>query len=866
MELKRYQQAVINDLTRFLALVGETGNIGAAYQRHWEDKHVTVGFGGLPYYQNTVSGVPDVCLKVPTGGGKTFIAASAVKPIFESLPFTKCKAVVWLVPSEAILAQTYNALSDSGHPYRQKINTDFSNRVEVYNKQQLLNGQNFNPTVVNEQLSIFVLSYDSFRTSIKEGRKAYQENGNLAMFAKFFNDPDILLADTDETALIQVIRYLNPVVIVDESHHATSDLSIRMLTDFNPCFILDLTATPKPTSNVISFVDALQLKRENMVKLPVIVYNRHSYEEVYSDAIHLRDRLEAQAKAERERSGKYIRPIVLFQAQPRNNADNATFEKIKRYLTDIGIPSEQIAIKTADINELRNVELMREDCPIRYIITVNALKEGWDCPFAYILATIANRTSTVDVEQILGRVLRLPYTHKNESNVLNVSYVITSSNDFHETLERVIKGLNNAGFSSKDCRARDVAPTPTQTAAPVQIQLPEDEGIPAIDIAAIRERLEEQQSQADAEDSIESDPMLAAAIQQTDDYDTALSQVNPSELDLAPMEVRSMMNVFRMNEAFAEEASALHLPQFFVPAPPSLFSDSETVLLTKENLFDGFTLRDKDTVIDFTSVSADIRRVDLDESPEALPKAWHLSSTDKRFFMEHFQSRPTEQRINICKDLILGRLSRINSVSDRELKDYVGRVVDGLSPELLDDLQQSPFIYGDKIKKKVESLLAVHAEERFNLMVEQGRIVCQPSYAFPETISPIRSISTFPRTLYSEEEDMNGLELDVADAIANMPNVKWWHRNIANSGYCINGFITAYPDIIVMTNSGKLVMVEPKGDHLGNTDSRQKVAIGRVWQNLAGSSYRYYMVFRDRDLNVSGAYRLDRFLEIMREL
>ena len=130
-------------------------------------------------------------------------------------------------------------------------------------------GAKLHPSAVTEQLSLFVLSYDSFRTSKKEGRKAYQENGYLAEFAKWMDDPSVLLADTDETALIQVIRYLNPVVIVDESHHATSDLSVEMLQNFNPSFVFDLTATPKKNSNIISFVDAARLKKASMVKLPV---------------------------------------------------------------------------------------------------------------------------------------------------------------------------------------------------------------------------------------------------------------------------------------------------------------------------------------------------------------------------------------------------------------------------------------------------------------------------------------------------------------------------------------------------------------------------------------------------------------------
>ena len=273
MELKSYQKEVIADLARYLELVVELQSPAKAYQALWNEKNVLVGFGGMPNYVNVLPGVPHVCAKVPTGGGKTYIAASSLRTIFDAMPQRRAKAVVWLVPSEAILTQTRKALENPDHPYRQRLDVDFGGRVQVYSKEQALMGQNFTPSAVTEQLSLFILSYDSFRTSKKEGRKAYQENGYLAEFAKWMDDPSVLLADTDETALIQVIRYLNPVVIVDESHHATSDLSVEMLQNFNPSFVFDLTATPKKKSNIISFVDAARLKKANMVKLPVIVYN-----------------------------------------------------------------------------------------------------------------------------------------------------------------------------------------------------------------------------------------------------------------------------------------------------------------------------------------------------------------------------------------------------------------------------------------------------------------------------------------------------------------------------------------------------------------------------------------------------------------
>ena len=448
MELKSYQKKVIADLTRYLELLNETKSDAAAFRLFWQEKSAPI----LGRYQNVIPGVPNLCFKVPTGGGKTFIACNAVRPIFDALPTTKTKAVVWLVPSDAILTQTAKALKDTSHPYRQKIDVDFGGRVEVYTKQELLNGQNFNPTAVTEQLSVMVLSYDSFRGRGKEVLKAYQENSNLAEFAKVLGKPDSPIEKADETALFQIINQLNPLVIVDESHHARSELSLEMLENFNPCFVLDLTATPKKESNIISYVDAVQLKNEHMVKLPVIVYNRDSQSEVLIDAIDLRNKLEEIASAEYTKTGKYIRPIALFQAQPKGKEDATTFEKLRDKLVDAGIPAEQIAIRTADVNELKNTDLMSPSCPIRYIITVNALKEGWDCPFAYILASLANKTSQVDVEQILGRILRLPHTSQHTQSALNMSYVLTSSNDFNNTVAHIVKGLNSAGFSDKDYR------------------------------------------------------------------------------------------------------------------------------------------------------------------------------------------------------------------------------------------------------------------------------------------------------------------------------------------------------------------------------------------------------------------------------
>lgn len=876
MELKSYQKEVIADLARYLELVVELQSPAKAYQTLWNEKNVLVGFAGMPNYVNMLPGVPHVCAKVPTGGGKTYIAASSLCTIFDAMPQRRAKAVVWLVPSEAILTQTYKALSNSDHPYRQRLDVDFGGRIQVYSKEQALMGQNFTPSAVTEQLSLFVLSYDSFRTSKKEGRKAYQQNGYLAEFAKWMDDPSVLLADTDETALIQVIRYLNPVVIVDESHHATSDLSVEMLQNFNPSFVFDLTATPKKQSNIISFVDAARLKKANMVKLPVIVYNRKSQADVYGDAISIRAKLEAEAKQEQETSGRYIRPIVLFQAQPRNSADSTTYEKIKKTLMDGGIPEEEIAIKTGDKDELKNVDLLSQDCPIRYIITVNALKEGWDCSFAYVLATVANRTSTVDVEQILGRVLRLPYAQKNNCEVLNLSYVITSSADFRQTLEKVVASLNSAGFSSRDYRAQDVDVPTTAAATPDPEQLPivsssaDEPDLPEVDGTDLKARFgaaTQVTKQSVQEKTVQSDPMLAQALQENRIYEEEINQAENTALSQAPLEVRNKMNQFRMNEEFAEEAVALRFPQFMLETVPSLFSEVH-VTLEQEHLEGKFSLRDKDAHVDFTTINAEMARVDVDESKDSTAKAWRLSGGDSAyaFFREWFNAQPSEKRLSLCKGIIKQKLSKMNCINDREVDEYIERVISTMSEDQLSELEQLPYPYVVKIQKKVKGLIAQHRFKVFDTWLEQDKISCLPNYALPSVISPTVFTSMVPKSLYTAEEDMNEYEFKVVWALSELGNVKWWHRNISRLGFQINGPTHAYPDIIVMLHSGKVLMVETKGDYLDNDESKEKARIGDQWAKLAGKQYKYYMVFETKQPDYPGAYSLERFMEIVREI
>lgn len=885
MELKNYQIQVISDLERFLELLIEKQSISSAYSTLWNEKGVNVGIDGMPPYKTELAGVPQVCFKVPTGGGKTFLAANSIKPIFDSMPHIHPKAVVWLVPSDAILTQTYRTLTDKNHDYRKKIDVDFGNKVEIYSKQQLLNGQNFNPTSVSDNLSVFVLSYDSFRTSKKDGRKAYQENGSLLPFVRFKQDSGSLLEDTDETALIQVIRKLNPVVIVDESHHATSKLSKEMLHNFNPSFVLDLTATPKNGSNIISFVDARQLKAENMVKLPVIVYNRKSQEDVFVSAISLRRKLENEAVEEQKNGGRYIRPIVLFQAQSRTNDDSTTYDKIKHTLIDMGIPESEIAIKTADRDELKNIDLSSKDCSIRYIITVNALKEGWDCPFAYILATVANRTSSIDVEQILGRILRLPNTRKNEREVLNLSYVITSSNAFYATLDKVVAGLNAAGFTSKDYRIDDYVEQDTEfsveQAGNIQTELKLDndvtddtnnvsDEIDPLNIDFVREQISpfvnndnmESQSQSEVNDVVTD--MLDHAKTQNELYWQDFEETE--EYLPVPPEVGNKMKHYKVNQLYASEAGQIEIPQFMIETGRSLFSEHEHQVLTKENLYAGFSLLDKDTVIDFDSIDSEIARIDIDDS-DAMPKAWKLQGFDSQNVKQWFDEQPSDRKMRLCKDMIIKKLSKNNAINDRDLEVYVDRIIQNLTEDQLTDMEQTPGIYVLKINKKVNSLLNEYAKKMFFEWVEQDKISCQSSYKLPKEISPTETIASIPKSLYNEEEKFDTeYERKVVMELSSLNNIKWWHRNMARKGFAINGAVNAYPDLMVRTESGKLLLIETKGDQLENSESKEKAEIGAKWAEMAGRMYKYYMVFETKNPGYNGAYSYEEFMRIVKEL
>ena len=881
MELKKYQEETLRDLAQYINVLNESNSLSVAYSQYWEQRGVSVSGIDNDYlrpYINSVNNVPRVTLKVPTAGGKTFIACNAIKTIMDSLQAgAPNKVVAWFVPSDTILKQTLEKLQDVEHPYRQRLDALFNHRVVVVDKESALMGQGISPTNMHDNLIIFVLSAQSFVETIKAKKdktseqakpRVYRENGNFIEHVNHYANPEKLIEGTDPTALIQVIAQQNPLVIVDESHNFKADLRVEMLNNIAPRFILELTATPRDNSNIISFVDAMQLKKENMVKLPVIVENRNSAKDVLINAIRMRNSLEEHAKVMRQQGGKYIRPIVLFQAQPKTDYDNITFDRIKQNLISFGIPEEQIKIKTANKDELKELNLMSEQCPVRYIITVNALKEGWDCPFAYILATLANKTSTVDVEQILGRILRQPYATRHANELLNISYVFTCSNDFRQTIEKIIASLQKAGFSRKDFREIEkISPEQPQpivwgdlfgNTEVINAESETEDDVMEMTNEEVEYFKQELQNTTGSITEIEN--IQEQAKQLSQEYDKQIDETSNYDDPLAG--IMPMEKYYSINVEYQDVASGMNLPIFYTKVSASIFSEEEWIPLEKSMLSKGFNLSTQDTNVDFTVIRPQGTTIDIAESGD-IPVRRNNQRAIDLIRSQYVDKSATDKKEMLAKQI--AHLIRIDSIPEPNIKDYVSKVIERCDADEINSLIDNMYNTRDAIQNKIESLLKEYQANTFKSWLDRARIDVRPHYTFiDKVIFTSKELQGIEKGLYVKEENVNNFEYDVISAIADNENVFFWHRNPDRKGFCLNGFINHYPDFIIRMKSGRTILVETKGDHLVNDDSLNKIKIGNRWAAMAGNNYKYFMVFENKQ--VEGAITVKQLLQYLNEL
>lgn len=438
MELKKYQKNTLDTLGDFLAELRKAGL-----------KYAFMGITEKPYQAQAFGDVPFVCIKIPTGGGKTFVGCHAVEKIMSKALSHKMDhgIVMWFTPSEAIKTQTLRKFKDRKDAHRKILDEAYDNHVRVFSNEEALS---IRKSDVSGNLCVIIASLEAFRKekTLQKKYKVYQENGSLMDHFEHIEEPDYLERDSEGTvinSLANVIRLSNPLVVIDEGHKTSTQLSIDFLKDLNPSFIVEYTATPRAGSNILVEVHASELKEQQMVKIPIVLESAAQWQNALTNGIQKRIELE---KAAKKLKGEYIRPIALLQAQSK--AGDVTVEKIKEFLLEGKIPAEEIAIKISGKNELEGVDLFNKECKIRYIITVNALAEGWDCSFAYVLVSVANLGSKIAVEQIIGRIIRMPNARRKADEDFNRSYVFASARNFNEAADQIISGLESNGYSAAD--------------------------------------------------------------------------------------------------------------------------------------------------------------------------------------------------------------------------------------------------------------------------------------------------------------------------------------------------------------------------------------------------------------------------------
>lgn len=869
---KTYQEEVLADLNSYMRRLSETDNLRKAFQDHWLSKNIdpdTKNSRWLHKYNNQAApGVPNITLKVPTAGGKTYIAALALPIIFDHLPEEQPKVVAWFVPSDSIREQTLRNLQTVGHPYHAALQR-MGRTVMVADKEQALMGTNLSPAHIEEQLTVLVLSAQSFATRKGDDLRSWRQNAVFAQWDNHYHyDTSERIDGADELSLIQWLAWQHPVCVVDESHNFGSDMRTEMLRMLNPSLILNLTATPKPDSNIISFVDAGKLKKEAMVKLPVVLYNMESSEDVIINAKRLQESLERHAKQYGKQSGYYIRPIVLLQVEPRTGKEDANFELVRQALLKIGIPEEQVKLKLADPhNELKGVDLLSPDCPVRYIITVNALKEGWDCPFAYILAAMSNRTSPIDVEQVLGRILRQPNATRTKDPLLDECYVLTAKQDFYAAAEAVIQSLVHSGYSRRDYReaqpelpieegqdkVNESADTPVQTTI-----WEEPGGELQLDLDKVAEKDAEQQTGIDA--------LEQQALDASRKYEEDIQQFPQNE-------ITPMTNIYPMRKDVRDVAQAIRIPLFSIENPlVNDFSPEPYILLTKEKLNKDFKLLNENYKVKLVDSQSGVTSIDLTDSGDGqyTPKRTPVNKAVLNSLRQTFAVFSDDMKRRELTKAIVDNL-HYNSIPHQDLMIYVSRVLGEYNGEQLSDFYMAIKNTAKAFKIKIDDALELHRLSNLKKWLASRYVQMNCHYQFPHEQTVARVWQSVDRSLYIAEEKPSDFEERIINKIAQEDNVLFWHRNPESrkSTLTLNGFISHQPDFVVVLKSGDVMLLETKGEPYLNEDSRRKMQLGDLWEKYAnmngGGRFHYYMVFEEEHDEEAKALSVAEVIDLIRQ-
>lgn len=478
MELREYQKKVIARLSEYVSALN---NHREQYKKALKDfpelakelhypKKAWEEIGLRDYFPAS-NGIgeplPHLYLKVPTGGGKTLLACSSIDLINRVYLQKQTGLVLWIVPTSQIYSQTLKNLRDRTHPYRQVLDVSSGGKTLVLEKLD-----RFNVDDVQNNLCIMLLMLPSAARQNKETLKVFQDNTG---YTSFFPDEDAykeqealleavpnldtfgekgyIFGSYPKTSLGNVLRLCKPITIVDEGHKAYSENARKTIYGFNPSFVLELSATPPQGVNKLIEITGNELNDEQMIKLDLHLTNKNTsgWEETLSEAAAMREELENTALKYEQNTNKYIRPIMLIQVERtgKDQRDGKLIhaEDAKEYLIkQLSVPEEDIAIKSSSKDDIEGIDLLSRESTIRFIITKQALQEGWDCPFAYVLCALGKSQSETAMTQLIGRILRQPYAQKSGVKQLDECYVYTFQQNTSKLVGEIKKNLENEGL------------------------------------------------------------------------------------------------------------------------------------------------------------------------------------------------------------------------------------------------------------------------------------------------------------------------------------------------------------------------------------------------------------------------------------
>lgn len=512
MEFKDYQQRVLDTLDAYLdelatqreraerieKLAKEQPELGVPVPDYpaeaWKKMQAQgklpparVAYDYSPRTDGIGRNVPNICFKVPTGGGKTLLATAAVQRIFGRYLSSNTGFVLWIVPNEAIYTQTKKQLTNREHPYRQMLDKAAAGRVKFLEKDDRLDRRD-----LESHLCVMLLMLQAANRDDKKTLRLFKDRGNVHGFFPVADDFDahhellraisnlIAYADQDpnnlgsivQDSLGNALRYIRPVVVMDEGQKAYSNMALETLYGFNPCFLLELSATPKDRSrdhpprwaNWLVDVRGTELAKEEMIKLPINlkVKGGDDWRDCLRDAYDLLNQLQTTADAFNANTARYVRPIMLVRVErtgkDQREAGHIHAEDAKEFLLFAGLAEREIAIKSAEVNDLENIDLLKPTCPIRVIITKQALQEGWDCPFAYVLCSLAASQNEKAMTQLVGRILRQPHAQRTQVQMLDECYVVCHHAETKTVVEGIKQGLEEEGMGDLAESIREVQP------------------------------------------------------------------------------------------------------------------------------------------------------------------------------------------------------------------------------------------------------------------------------------------------------------------------------------------------------------------------------------------------------------------------